>query len=118
MDIITKLNSMKKPELLILARQVNKEIKIKDVHKLKKKDLVTELLLRQEIVKEIMKGNIKVQPKGKRTKKKKTDEENNKLLLNITKKQKQILKLNPNKEGAKIAILRKEISKLQSKLSF
>tara|TARA_S200002703_G_C3686004_1_gene210628 strand:+ start:122 stop:469 length:348 start_codon:yes stop_codon:yes gene_type:complete len=115
MDIITKLNSMKKPELLILARQVNKEIKIKDVHKLKKKDLVTELLLRQEIVKEIMKGNIKVQPKGKRTKKKKTDEENNKILKEISILNKEAIKA--KKQGEKAKILN-QISKLQSKLSF
>ena len=86
--------------------------------KLKKKDLITELVIRQEQVKEILEGKVTVKPKGKRTKKKKSDDENNKLLLDITKKQKQILKLNADKDGAKISSLRKDISKLTSKLSF
>ena len=118
MDIISKLNNMKKPELLKLARAFNSEFKIKEVHKLKKKDLITELVIRQEQVKEILEGKVTVKPKGKRTKKKKSDDENNKLLLDITKKQKQILKLNADKDGAKISSLRNEISKLTSKLSF
>ena len=113
MDIITKLNTMKKPELLQIARQVNKEIKIKDVHKLKKKDLITELIVRQDIVKEIMKGNIKVQPKGKRMKKQKTDEEIDKVLKEIEILNKKAQKA--TKQGERTKIIN-EISKLYNKL--
>jgi len=112
MDVITKLNSMKKPELLKLARTFNNEFKIKNVHKLKKQQLLTELVLRQEQVREILKGNVTLKAKGKRMKKEKSDDEKNEILKKIIDLQKKAIQ---GKASEKPRLFR-EIAKLQRKL--
>ena len=97
-NLLIKLNRMKKPELISLARRLNDDVKIVNVHKLKKQDLMTELLFRQDLVLKLLEGEFitgqKSKRKNKRTKKPETgnsEDENNKLLAEAVALQKKAL---------------------------
>ena len=66
-----------RPRLIELARLVNRKSKIKDVYKMKKDDLVTELMLRQDMTNQVFGQSID----SKKQKKGLTNEEKNKILL-------------------------------------
>ena len=51
-----------RPRLIELARLVNRKSKIKDVYKMKKDDLVTELMLRQDMTNEVFGQSIDSTP--------------------------------------------------------
>ena len=63
-DLLTKLNGMKKPELISLARRLNDDVKIVNVHRLKKQDLLTELVVRQDLVLKLLEGAAELQKKA------------------------------------------------------
>ena len=50
------LDKMSKPEIVLLAREYNKYVKIPNVHKMKKQELKVELLSNYEIVHDIWSG--------------------------------------------------------------
>ena len=67
-----------RPRLIELARLVNKNSKIKDVYRMKKDDLVTQLMLRQDMTNQVFGQSI---DSTKKEKKGLTNEEKNKILL-------------------------------------
>ena len=67
-----------RPRLIELARLVNRKSKIKDVYKMKKDDLVTELMLRQDMTNQVFGQSI---DSIKKEKKGLTNDEKNKILL-------------------------------------
>lgn len=75
------LDKMSKPEIVLLAREYNKHVKIPNIHKMKKQDLKVELLSNYEIVYNIWSGKTpKTIKKSKREPKKMNDEDINKLI--------------------------------------
>ena len=83
LDLHNELLGMMKPDLIRLGMKVNQNSKIQDLHKLKKSDLVVQLMLRAEEVYKIKKNkNVILKPKKVNKKKGKKDnsQEINKLL--------------------------------------
>ncbi len=75
------LDKMTKPEIVLLAREYNKHVKIPNIHKMKKQDLKVELLSNYEIVYNIWSGKTPLTiKKSKRAPKKMNDEDINKLI--------------------------------------
>ena len=82
------LDKMTKPEIVLLAREYNKHVKIPNLHKMKKQDIKIELLSNYEIVYNIWSGKstmtIKNSKKSKREPKsgsqQMNDEDINKLI--------------------------------------
>ena len=98
-----RLLDMQKPQLVNLGRLVNNSIKenlIKDLHRIKKDKLVTELMLRYDILKKHInsninlkksrKSNLKIDPKTGKIDKKQNEELNKKLKKQIEEMEKQI----------------------------
>lgn len=76
------LDKMSKPEIVLLAREYNKHVKIPNIHKMKKQDLKVELLSNYEIVYDIWSGKTPktIKKNSKRAQKKMNDEDINKLI--------------------------------------
>ena len=110
------LNRMMKPELMKLARQYNKVVKIEGLQKMKKKDILLELLANYKVVHKIWSGETVVElptRKGKGETKKATTEDINKLI-----KEKDVL----NKkllisDGAERTALFKQVRELDKKIA-
>ena len=118
-NLLIKLNRMNKPELISLARSLNDDVKIVNVHKLKKQDLMTELLLRQDLVLKLLEGESitgqKSKRKNKRTKKQNSEEENNKLLAEAVELQKKAL--DPKTKDSEKAQLIKKAGTLMARVT-
>ena len=120
-NLLIKLNRMNKPELISLARSLNDDVKIVNVHKLKKQDLMTELLLRQDLVLKLLEGESITGQKSKhkkasiRTKKQNSEEENNKLLAEAVELQKKAL--DPKTKDSEKAQLIKKAGALMAKVT-
>jgi hypothetical protein len=132
MDFISILNKMPKDELVKLARKHNTINKIPNIHKLKKHDLIVELLMFQDEIKKIYYGDdndkslndiktakgqkIRAPPKKDQTK---LNEDINVLLKEQIKKQKEILDTENISEADKLTKMKqiKEISKQIEKLT-
>ena len=116
-DLLTKLNAMKKPELISLARRLNDDVKIVNVHRLKKQDLMTELVVRQDLVLKLLEGEAVTgeKPKKKRTKKQKSEDDNNKLLEEAAELQKKAL--DPKTKGKEKAQLIKKAAALMARVT-
>ena len=120
-NLLIKLNRMNKPELISLARSLNDDVKIVNVHKLKKQDLMTELLLRQDLVLKLLEGESITGQKSKRkkasirTKKQNSEEENNKLLAEAVELQKKAL--DPKTKDSEKAQLIKKAGTLMARVT-
>ena len=109
------LDKMTKPEILLLARKYNQFVKIPNIHKMKKQDLKVELLSNYEIVYNIWSGNKQIDiKKSKRTPKKMSDEEINKLIKKNIELTEKAMKTDITSE--KLALL-KEADKIQKKIN-
>ena len=133
MDFISVLNKMPKDELVKLARKHNTISKIPNIHKLKKHDLIVQLMMFQDEVKKIYYGDdndkslndiktakgqkIRAPPKPKDQTK--LNEDINVLLKEQIKKQKEILDTENISEADKLTKMKqiKEITKQIEKLT-
>lgn len=137
MDFISVLNKMPKDELVKLARKHNTISKIPNIHKLKKHDLVFQLMMFQDEVKKIYYGEDndkslndikaekgqKIRAPPKRTEvfkdQKKLNDDINVLLKEMIDKQKEILDTENISESDKLSKMKqmKELQKQINKLS-
>jgi len=110
------LNRMMKPELMKLARQYNKVVKIEGLQKMKKKDILLELLANYKVVHKIWSGETVVElptRKGKGETKKATTEDINKLIKEKDVLNKKLLK----SDGAERTALFKQVRELDKRIS-
>ena len=115
LDLHNELLGMLKPDLVTLARKVNQNTKIQDLHKLKKSDLVIQLMLRAEEVYKIKKKNVKLKPKKVNKKGKNNNEEINKLLKEMNILLDETINTDDKLKDTKINLImkkQKELSKL------
>ena len=110
------LNRMLKSELMQLARKYNKVVKIEGLQKMKKKDLLLELLANYKVVHPIWAGETKVElpkRKGKGETKQAKTEDINKLIKEKNVLNKALLK----SDGAERTALFKQVRELDKKIS-
>ncbi len=107
------LNNLKKPELVEIARAVNELSNIKGVQGMKKRDLIVELLVRQEHTRKVIDKDIKPKRTRNIKKQKLTKEEENDLIKQMIELNKKAVK--EKNIGAKSKLL-KEIEIINKKL--
>lgn len=114
-QLTESLNKMMKPELMKLARQYNKVVKIEGLQKMKKKDILLTLLADYKVVHKIWSGETVVElptRKGK-GKAKATTEDINKLIKEKDVLNKKLLKSDNEERTA----LFKQVRELDKRIS-
>ncbi len=113
LNLSNYLNNLKKPEVVQIARAVNEMNTIKGIQKMKKQELIVELIIRDKHTRDVINKDIK----PKRTRKTKdvkiSNEDANKLIREINELNKKAIQ--SKKIGEKARLL-KEIEKLNKKL--